>query len=160
MIGTMVAAYAVAIVVIGVWVAIESARLGHGPPDRHQPSFLAFPLANMVMFALFTGAAVAYRKAPGFHKRLMLLATMGLVITPLARISRMLDLPFSPPAIGGMLLSDLFLVALALFDWKRLGKLHPATLWGGGLYLLSQPVRVAVGQTPQWQSFAQYLMGG
>jgi hypothetical protein len=156
--GTAGAALALAIVVIGVAVAIESGRLGNGPPDRHQPSFLVFPLANMVMFTGFAGASLLFRNRAGYHKRLMLLGTMGLIITPLARISRMLELPFQPPAIGGMLLSDLFLLALVLHDLSQRGKLHPATLWGGGAYLVSQPIRVAIGQTEAWQSFALTLI--
>lgn len=157
--GTAGMAAAAAIVAIGVMVAIESGRLGNGPPDRHQPSFLVYPMANMVMFTGLAGAGLLLRRRAGYHKRLMLLATMALVITPLARISRMLDLPFQPPAIGGMLLSDVFLAALVAFDLARHGKLHPATLWGGGAYLVSQPIRVAVGQTPPWQAFASSLIG-
>lgn len=157
--GMALAGFAIIVVLVGVLVAIESARLDHGPPDRHQPSFLAFPLANMVMFSAFTVAGVVYRKRADYHKRLMLLATMGLVITPLARISRMAALPFDPPAIGGMLLSDIFLAALVAFDIRRHGRLHPATLWAGGAYLISQPLRVAIGRSEAWQSFALALMG-
>lgn len=153
------AALAAAIVVIGVAVAIESGRLGHGPPDRDQPSFLVFPMANMLIFAALVGTAVAWRRHPDYHKRLMLLATMALVITPLARISRMAGLPFQPPAIGGMLLSDLFLAAIVAFDIGRRGRVHPATLWGGGAYLLSQPLRIAIGQTEAWRTFALSLIG-
>lgn len=150
---------AVAIVVIGAMVAIESGRLGSGPPTRHQPSFLVFPLSNMLLFAGLTVFAVRWRWKADYHKRLMLLATMTLCITPLARISAFMDLPFRPPAIGGMILSDLFLIALIVYDRQRLGKLHPATLWAGGVYLLSQPLRVAVGQTAAWQDFARLLIG-
>lgn len=153
------AALAAAIVVIGVLVAIESGRLDHGPPDRDQPSFLVFPLTSMLIFTLFAGSGVAWRRRSDYHKRLMLLATISLVVTPLARISRMSELPFDPPAIGGMLLSDLFLAALVAFDVGRRGRLHPVTLWGGGAYLLSQPVRVAIGQTEVWRSFALSLIG-
>lgn len=153
------AVLALAVLVVGVIVAIEAARLGSGPPDRHQPSFLVYPLTNMLMFAGLIGGALWWRERGDIHKRLMLLATMGLVITPLARISRMVGLPFDPPAIGGMLLSDAFLAALVAFDVSRRGKLHPATLWGGGIYLLSQPLRVVIGETETWQSFARALIG-
>lgn len=159
LLGIAGAGLALVVVVVGVLVAIESGRLGHGPPGRNQPVFLVYPLANMVMFTALVGAAFALRRRSDFHKRLMLLATMGLVITPLARISRMLALPFDPPAIGGMLLSDIFLAALIAFDLTRRGRLHPATLWGGGAYLLSQPLRVAIGSTEAWQSFARMLIG-
>ncbi len=157
-IGLAVAAYAILVVAIGIAVAIESARLGHGPPDRHQESFLVYPLFNMLVFSALTIAAVLQRNRADYHKRLMLLGTLTLVVTPLARVSRMLDLPFRPPAIGGMLMTDLVLIALVIFDIRRRGKLHPATLWGGGFYLLSQPLRVAIGETEMWQSFARSLM--
>ena len=158
-VGVAVAGFAVVVVLIGVAVALESARLGHGPPDRHQPSFLVYPLANMVMFSGLVGLGIVYRNRANYHKRLMLLATLGLVITPLARISGMLDLPFKPNAIGGMLLSDIFLAALAAYDMRKRGKLHPATLWAGGAYLLSQPLRVAIGESDGWQDFARWLIG-
>lgn len=157
--GVAGASLAAAVVVVGVLVAVESARAGHGPPGRDQPSFLVFPLANVAMFTGLAGAGLLLRRRAGDHKRLMLLATMTLVITPLARISRMLALPFQPPAIGGMLLSDLFLAALAAFDLSRHGRLRPATLWGGGAYLISQPVRVAVGRSDGWRHFASWLIG-
>ena len=156
--GMATAAFAVVVVVVGVAVAIESGRLGHGPPDRHQESFLAFPLTNMLMFAALTALGVAYRNRAEYHKRLMLLATMGLVITPLARISRMAELPVFPP-VGGMLLSDIFLAALVAFDLRKNGRLHPVTLWAGGAYLASQPLRVMVGNSDAWQSFARILIG-
>ncbi|HET9427077.1 MAG TPA: hypothetical protein VFO69_01830 [Allosphingosinicella sp.] len=157
--GTATAAFALVVVVVGVAVAIESGRLGHGPPGRHQPSFLAYPLANMLMFTIFTLLGLAYRKRSDFHKRLMFLATLGLVITPLARISRMSSLPFDPPAIGGMILADIFLAALVIFDLRTRGRLHPATLWAGGVFLASQPMRVAIGNSEPWQNFARYLIG-
>lgn len=159
LVGIAGAGLAVVVVVVGVLVAIESGRLGHGPPGRNQPVFLVYPLANMLMFTALAGTALAMRRRSDYHKRLLLLATMGLVITPLARVSRMLALPFDPPAIGGMLLSDIFLAALIAFDLARRGRLHPATLWGGGTYLLSQPLRVAVGNTEAWQDFARMLIG-
>ena len=151
--------FALVVLAVGVAVAIESGRLGHGPPTRHQPSFLAYPLANMVMFAIFTLLGLLYRKRSEFHKRLMFLATLGLVITPLARISRMSGLPFDQPAIGGMILSDLFVAALVIFDRRSRGRIHPATLWAGGAYLASQPLRVAIGNSEPWQDFAITLIG-
>ena len=68
------------------------------------------------------------------------------------------SLPFDPP-IGGMILSDLFLAALVIFDLKTRRRLHPATLWAGGFYLASQPIRVMIGNSEPWQAFAETLIG-
>lgn len=152
------AVLAVVIVVLGIIVAIESGRRGGGGPQRNQPVFLVFPFTNMLLFAVFCAAGVRARLRAGDHKRLMLLATLALAITPLARISKMLGMPFSPPAIGGMILADLFLAALLAFDVQTRGRLHPATLWAGGLFLVSQPLRVIIGHTEAWQAFARGLL--
>lgn len=103
-IGMSVAALAVAVFAVGVAVAIESGRLGNGPPSRNQPVFLIFPLSNIVAFAAFTALGVLHRRRSGHHKRLMLLGTLSLVVTPLARISVMMGWPVPPP-VGGMILS-------------------------------------------------------
>jgi hypothetical protein len=52
-----------------------------------------------------------------------------------------------------------FIVALAIRDFKTRGQLHPATLWGGGLFVLSEPLRFVVAYSEPWQSFARMLMG-
>jgi hypothetical protein len=64
-----------------------------------------------------------------------------------------------PGAIGGLMLIDLFLAALVAHDISQLGRLHPVTLWAGGFYLFSQPLRVAIGFSEPWQAFARSLMG-
>lgn len=154
------AALAAVIVVLGVIVAIESGRLGHGPPERNQPAFLLNPFTLMLLFTGFTALAIANRRRSEFHKRLMLLATISLVTTPLARIAKMMHSAYVPPgAGGGMMLSDLFLAALVAFDLTKRGRLHPVTLWGGGVFLITQPLRVLIGQTETWQAFARTLIG-
>lgn len=156
--GAAGAVLAVAVVVTGVFIALDSARTGGGGPQRDQLAFLVFPLTNILAFAALCGAGVASRGRPARHKRLMLLATLALVVTPLARISLMAGLPVRG-AVGGMLLSDLVLAALAVFDVRTLGRPHPATLWAGGALLASEPLRVLVGQTQTWRDFAAALIG-
>lgn len=148
----------VAMVVVGVVVAIEGARRGAGEPGRDQLAFIINPLTNVAMFAGLLIAALGQRQRSQYHKRLMLLTMLPVLTTPLARISRMLALPVPVP-VGGMLMSDLFLAALAAYDLKTRGKLHPATVWGGGILLASELLRVAIGPTAAWRSFAAMLIG-
>ena len=54
-------------------------------------------------------------------------------------------------------LTDLFIVALAIWDFRSLGKLHPVTLWGGLLVILSQPLRLVISGTDTWMSLARWL---
>jgi hypothetical protein len=149
---------AIVVTLLGVDVAIVGAQLGAGPPGRNQPVFLINPLTNILAFAIFAGLGIARRKRSQDHKRFMLLATMMLAVTPLARITRMIGIPVPLP-IGGMILSDVFLLALAIYDYRTRGRLHPVTLWAGGLLLLSQPLRVFISHTTLWQDFARSLIG-
>ncbi len=156
--GTAGAVLAFAVIASGITVAIQSGHLGHGPPDRNQPVFLIFPLTLMVLFAVFVTLGFLNRMRSAYHKRYMLLATVALATTPLARISGFLHLPFKPNAIGGIIFADVFLLAMLIFDLKKLGRIHPVTLWAGSVFFLSGPFRVIIGHTQIWQDFARYLI--
>ena len=63
---------------------------------------------------------------------------------------------FGPPVFFG--LTDLFVVALVVYDFTARGKIHPATLWGGLFLIASQPLRLVIGSTAAWTTFAHWLM--
>lgn len=155
-IGVGGATLAVLIVALGLMVAINRSR----PPIGYKPdAFLMFPFAAIGLFALFVALGVLHRRNAPAHKRLMLLATMSLVVPAGARAARMLHSAIVVPGpIGGMMIADLFLAALLLFDWRTRGRLHPVTLWGGGLFLVSQPLRVMLANSEAWQSVARTLI--
>ena len=155
--GTAGAGLAVLVFVLGVWVAIDSGHFNRVAPGRDQPTFLVFPLVNITFFACLAGAAIWKRAESAAHKRLMLLATIALVTTPLARITTMLGSP-APPPIGGMILTDFLFGALILFDLRQRGRLHYVTKWVGAAFVVSQPLRVMLGRTDAWQSFAHALL--
>jgi hypothetical protein len=157
-VGGFAVALAIAVCLLGIVVAIERGRNGVPPPGRDPASFLIYPFVSIGMFAWLFGLALLRRNKAQHHKRLMLLATLSLVVTPMARLSKMLYSPWIPP-IGGMLIADLFLIALVGFDLKTRGKLHPATMLGGGVFLVSEPLRVLISQTQVWQRFAHTLIG-
>ncbi|HEY0629882.1 MAG TPA: hypothetical protein VGD23_11200 [Sphingomicrobium sp.] len=151
---------AIAVVVIGVVVAIHSGRVGRTPPDWTPAAFLVFPLTSVALFSGFIGAALMWRRRPDYHKRLILLGTMAILVPAGSRFARYILTGVLPPGpIGGMILSDLFLAALAAYDIRSKGRLHPVTLWGGGLLLLSQPLRLIIGKSDPWTAFATWLIG-
>jgi phosphoglycerol transferase MdoB-like AlkP superfamily enzyme len=116
--------------------------------------FLTLPLAMLVVFPVLFGAALWWRRRSDFHKRLVLIATLELVTAAVARWPGVLTL--GPIAFFGI--TDLFLVALAVYDWRTRGRVHPATLWGGAFLVASQPLRFAVGFTPAWAAFTSWLL--
>lgn len=156
------AALAVAILVFGVVVALASERRVHTATTAGTLAdpyvFVTFGLANVGMFAVFAAAGIANRGHPDVHKRLMLLATMSLLVPAVARIvSR--AIPGVPGVLGALAAINVFLVAMVVYDLATRGRLYPATLWGGGLLLISQPTRVAIAFSEPWQAVARELMG-
>lgn len=151
---------ALALIIVGIMVALDSARSGRTPPGWTPTFFLVFPLASVALFGGFVAAALHWRRKTDYHKRLMLLGTMAILVPAGARFARHFLPGIIPPGpIGGMILSDLFLAALVFYDLRARGRLHPATLWGGGILLLSQPLRVVIGQSAAWDAFAGGLIG-
>jgi hypothetical protein len=158
--GAIGIALAVAVVAFGIAAALYSARIGRTPPRWTPTEFLIFPLASVTLFGGFLAAGLWRRWRPDQHKRLMLLATMMLLVPAGARFSRHFLGGLIPPGpIGGMILSNIFLAALAAYDVHARGRLHPVTLWGGAIMLVSQPGRVLLGQTEGWERFAAWLIG-
>jgi hypothetical protein len=48
---------------------------------------------------------------------------------------------------------------MAIHDLRARGRLHPVTLWGGTVMVLSEVLRFAIGFSAPWQAFARTLMG-
>jgi hypothetical protein len=156
-IGPFSAALAVAIVVLGTLGALIAARRATGFVQIPVPplQFLAIPIFDMILFATFVWLAIAQRRNPQTHKRWMLLATVNLVTAAIARWPGVQGL--GPLAFFG--LTDLFVIALAIWDFRSRGRLHPVTLWGGLLIIVSQPLRLVVSDTQGWLAFARWATG-
>ncbi len=157
---------ALAVLVSGILLAIGSERRQHTEVNAgtlvDPYVFLIFPVAAVGLFALFVALGVINRNRPGTHKRLMLLGTISLIGPALARIVTQLVqgavIPGVPGVVGAVLLLNVFLAALVLHDFRTNGRLHSATLWGGGVLLLSEPLRFIIGFSAPWQAFARMLV--
>jgi len=119
--------------------------------------FLVIPLGDMLMFALFVGGALYFRRRLETHKRLMLLGAVAVLPAAIARI------PLKFIENGGALaffgLTDLFLIAFVLLDTIKHRKLHPVFLWGTIVFIALQPVRMFLASTNVWMHVATWLVG-
>lgn len=151
------AGLALAMLVLGVWGALIAAKRSTGFVDIPVPplQFLIVPFADLLLFATFVAYAIARRGDPQTHKRAMLLATISILGAAVARLPGLAAL--GPPAFFG--LTDLFIVAIGVWDWRTRGRLHPLTLWGGLALIVSQPLRLAVMGTEGWLAFARWATG-
>ncbi len=118
--------------------------------------FLVVPLFDIAFFVTFVALAIANRSKPQSHKRWMLLATVALLAAAFARWPYVWQIG-NPFLYFG--LADLFIVALAFWDFRTRGNLHPVTRWGGLALIVSLPARLALSGTAAWLAFAGWLTG-
>ena len=153
--GVAGAVLAALVVVLGTTTAILRVKGGAAPVTGVSGlSFLAIPLFDMLVFAILVGAALYFRRRLEAHKRLMTLGMIALTTAPIAR----LPLPMLPPGLPTFFgLTDLFIVAMLIYDLVTRRRIHPATIWGGLLIVASQPLRLMISGTPAWLAFAGWL---
>jgi hypothetical protein len=146
---------AVLMILVGVSTALIRANQGATPPGGPSPLvFLVVPLGDMLVFGVLVGAGFYFRRRPDVHKRLMMLATISILAAAVAR------LPFAflqagPIAFFG--LTDVFVVVCVLYDLITLKRIHRATALAALLIVASQPLRLMIGGTQPWLSFATWL---
>lgn len=147
---------AVLMVSVGTLTALARAKLFVVPPDVPSPLvFLTIPLGDMLVFGLLVGAGFYYRRRTEVHKRLMLLATIAILPAAVGRLPFDFFLQGGPWVFFG--LPDLFIVVLLVYDLLTQGRPHRATVLGGLLLVVSHVLRLPVGYTQAWLSFATWL---
>jgi hypothetical protein len=140
--------------VVGVTASIETLRRGGGTLFAKPHEFFSIPLGDMISFAALVAAAAILRRRADAHKRLMLLATIAILTAAIARFLIQINLS----GVGGVFLgTDVLVLILVLYDFATLGRIHPASLWGGAIILVFKPLLFAVSGTPAWEAFAEIL---
>jgi len=137
--------------IVGYFVAISAARRTAHIPG--QLEFLVVPVGALIVFPVLVGAAFLLRRRVDFHKRLILLATIELMNAAVDRLPGVFAAGLAPFYPG----TDLFLLALVVYDGVRLRRLHPATLWGGLFLVALQALRVSLMNTNAWLAVATWL---
>jgi hypothetical protein len=138
--------------------SLTGAMLGHAPPGRDPLRFLSVSLGTTFMFGLFFFAAIAMRRRSEWHKRLMLLASLVLLVPAIGRIDGLLHVKFgTPTTVLPLLVSAAFVVWACVNDWRKRGNVHPAYLYGGFLLLAALPFRGWLGTTDAWMPFAEWV---
>ncbi|HEY4986313.1 MAG TPA: hypothetical protein VII39_06805 [Bradyrhizobium sp.] len=142
--------------VLGTMLAVDALRRGFSPIAAVPPAvFFVIPIGNILVFIGILVLGWINRARSDYHKHYMLLATAALLVPAIARI---LQHGFNAPNIViAFALSDLVVVAMAIYDFAIRGKVHPATIRAGLILIASGPILLAIGGTPAWHSFAMSL---
>lgn len=144
-----------AIILSGVPVALRAAKYGSGSNPAGIPplAFMLVPMFDLLMFALFFGGAIYFRRRPAVHKSLMLLTALNFLPPALARIPMVRELGplwfFGVPTL-------LALVAIELTR-RQEGRLNRVLAWGAGMLVASYVVRLVLMMTPAWMAVAGWL---
>jgi hypothetical protein len=148
------AAIAAAMVVVGNVTAVVAMKVGfRGLGDPMV--FYAVPFFAINSFAVAILFAVVWRNRAETHKRLILLANVGIIGAAIARIpvdSLQAGAPFT-----FMFLPNLITLAGILYDWSRRGRVHRVWVWGGLAMLASQVAVFLVMGTGWWHAFAEAM---
>ena len=121
---------------------------------RDPQFFYIIPLTDMLVFATLVFFAFRSRSNPSAHKRLILIATIALMIAAIARWPLAI---VHRNAVTAALLSYMFLLLMMAYDFWSTRKIHRATLWAGAFLIFIQQVRIPIGKTVVWHQFASWI---
>jgi hypothetical protein len=142
-------------IVLGVMAAIDALHRGVKIGPLEPAVSAAIPLIGIVGFTLVIYASWRARRRPDAHKRLILIATMGLVAAafgrfPWARIGL-------PPAAGAVTGLGILIFILIIYELISIRRIHRSTMWAAPLVFASVALAVPIGMTPAWHAFAALL---
>ena len=142
-------------IVLGVIAAIDALHRGVkiGPLDP-AVSF-AIPIIGITVFTFVIYAAWRARRRPDAHKRLIMIATMGLVSAAFGRFPW--DRIGLPPAAGAVTGLGVLLLFFVIYELATIRRIHRSTMWAAPLVFASVALAVPIGMTPAWHAFAGLL---
>jgi hypothetical protein len=165
-VGTFGIAYGAVVWILGLIVAVAmpviNVHSGLWNTSRAE-EFLAIPLGDMVLFGSFFAAAIAYRRKPEIHKRLVILASVAVMFAAIGRTFTNAGILLGDPnaELGGiparlLLWYSPVLVAMA-HDLATRRRIHPV-YWIGVVAMAVAFLRVPYSQTEHWHGIARTLL--
>jgi hypothetical protein len=142
-------------VLLGLLVALYSARHGFHGETRPAVQSAAFPLSLLTWFSGFVIAGLSLRKRPEAHKRLMLLASIAIIAPAIGRVE---GLPYPDWLPEWWNWAIPFALPLLAWDLATLKRLHPATLVGVSAFILMFPAQQWFRSTQWWMQMIGTLV--
>ena len=141
---------ACAMVLLGV-AAATNALSRAVAPGIDPKTFYAVPIFDMLLFATLVFFAFRARFQPATHKRIILIAMIGLTDAAFARW------PIFRGHLNEAFLASYVLIALlAAYDLWSTHRIQRATLWAGALVIFVHQVSLPIGGTAAWHAFASW----
>lgn len=149
-----IAGFFLACVMLVLGVLASTDQLAHRVTPSGIPAklFYIIPMTDMLIFGTLVFFAFRARFNPTAHKRLILVATVSLMIAAIARWP--LFEHRSP--IRAALISYVFLLLLVAYDLWSTRTVQRATIWACTFLIFVQQIRMPIGKTAAWQAFASW----
>lgn len=113
--------------------------------------FMILPFGDMLLFALFFGGAMACRRRPQIHKRMIVLTTIALLFPAVARLAE----PAGAAAILVIWLLPLLIVMVN--DVRTTRRVHVVYMAGGAILLIAF-ARVLLMESPIWLRLGRRML--
>lgn len=146
--GLMSIALIAIMVPLGSATNMMSIRRGAVPPFFTPAELFAVDQLDLLLFAGMFGWALAMRRNPAWHKRLLLSATTLLTYPAVARLGIVRH--FGVDMVVPISVSLVLAVALLgpLHDLARYRRVHPGFVWGAAIVFLAQPAHALLAASP------------
>jgi heme A synthase len=147
---------ATAMAIIGPIAATDALRRGVSVQGLDAKTFYVVPISAIFIFTVLAFFAYRMRRQPAAHKRLILIATIGLIDAAVGRWP-VAFLQNNPRAQD--LIPFGFLLAVMIFDLATQRKILKSTLVASLFLIVIHLTRVPIAFTPAWQAFATRMIG-
>ncbi len=142
-------------VAVGAWAARRDLAAGMGDVARGQ--FVNI-LIEMALFLGLVAAAVVWRRDRGWHKRLILLATISVLAPAWLRFRHFLPAVANPFLVFSLIADAVLLIAVA-HDLATTRRVHAAYWWAGTGMVAVHLVELTASETTLWVSVGRALLG-
>jgi len=145
---------------LGLAMTFHSLRAVGGPFFFDMNEFLFGNSLGIIAFAVTASWALVVRQRADWHRRLMCCAMISLTGPGFGRL---LPMPLMIPWswwIAAVVAPGIFWVIGMAADKRRLGRVHPAWLWGFGLLFCSQLLADAIAYSPVGISITRQVVAG
>ena len=144
------------VVILGLLAATDSLarHFAAGEPGVGARAFYANPVADILVFSTLIYFAFRNRFNPAAHKRFILIATIALLDAAFVRWP--IHAVWWDLRVAQMCCCPLLLLLIGYDLWST-RKVHCATLWASVFLIVLQQVRIPIGRTVPWQSFAMWV---
>lgn len=149
---------ALAMAASGIGVGVYAVRrdLAAGMGESAYSSLIGVVMA-MSVFLAYVGIAVALRKRPDWHKRIMLLATVAILWPAWFRLRHIMPWIPKPDITLAVVVADALIVAAMLRDRLKFGRVHPAYLIFGLGLIAEHIAEVMLVDSAPWRAVAKAI---